>query len=290
MSISEWPEPIGVIGGGAVGIALARAFIDVGCAFAGLGLRDLSHTIDPALPARSIDTVAEHARLIVLAVPDRAILSVAQSRKWRDDQWLVHCAGSHPAALLADAAASAMPGAFHPLASFARPTVTRPSVSPFIDRVIAIDGPELVIAGLRSLATRLGARPLVVSAEARAAYHLSASLASNAFVALIAEATDVWASAGLDHDLALPALLPLIASTLTNLETVGIPAALTGPIARGDVATVEQHLAVFMADLTLAPIAEVYRALGLRAVALSRAQGRAEKSSLDQIEQLLRKS
>jgi predicted short-subunit dehydrogenase-like oxidoreductase (DUF2520 family) len=140
---------------------------------------------------------------------------------------------------------------------------------------------------LTALAERLDGRPLVVPASARNAYHLAASLASNAFVALEAMATDIWRAAGLDGDLALPALFPLIASTAGNLTRVGLPAALTGPIARGDVATVARHLAALTGDPELADILTVYQRLGRRAVELARAQGHAAPEALDAIQSLL---
>lgn len=153
--------------------------------------------------------------------------------------------------------------------------------------VIALDGSPEVVAGLWALAERLGGRPLVVTAAARPAYHLAASLASNALVALVAQAVEIWQMAGLAGELALPALLPLIASTQANLARVGLPQALTGPISRGDVATVARHIAVLGSAASLAEIAASYRALGLRAVTLARAQGRVPASDLEAIAALL---
>ena len=298
---------MGIIGAGAVGIALARALTSIGLPLVLMGIR--RPTMLPpemqAIPLGTPTEVAQRARLIFLTVPDSAILPTAQSLPWQAGQWVVHCAGSYPADLLTAAVAPALAGAFHPLAAFTRPDQVRHFPSPSANEeqgsrgatggvkgwghpVIALDGPPEVVAGLHALAERLGGRPLVVDAAARPAYHVAASLASNALVALVAEAVDVWHAAGLPAELALPALLPLIASTQANLATVGLPEALTGPIARGDVGTVARHLAVLEGDPALAEIAISYRALGLRAVALARAMGRAEPTALEQIEALLR--
>jgi predicted short-subunit dehydrogenase-like oxidoreductase (DUF2520 family) len=287
---SGWPEPLGIIGAGAVGCALAQALSAADVALAGIGTRDptrATQLVNPTL-ITTPTAVVNAARLIFLAVPDGVIASVAREHRWRADQWVVHCAGSQPAASLSAAVAPAQAGAFHPLASFARPQPGLPlSPDVFARHVIALDGAPALVSGLTALAERLGARPLVVPPAARAAYHLAASLASNALVALISDAVAVWQSAALDPDLALPALLPLVASTQANLERVGLPAALTGPIARGDTATVHQHLAALDAAPDLAPIAVTYRSLGLQAVALARAQGHANGAALDAIERML---
>lgn len=290
MNISDapppsWPSPVGIIGAGAVGYALASALMASHVPLVGLGTRDPARQQTSSTPPLlSAETIVAQARLVFLTVPDSVVAAVAASFPWRPEQWVVHCAGAHPAALLA--VAPAQSGAFHPLAAFPR-TTTPPQTNRFAGRVVAVDGAPGVIAGLRALAVRLGAQALIVPPAARPAYHLAASLASNALVALIANATDVWATAGLDPDLALPALLPLVASTHANLEQVGLPTALTGPIARGDVSTVARHLAVLASDPTLAPVTAIYRLLGQRAVALARAQGHAAPAALDEIDGLL---
>ncbi len=299
---SDWPDPlapdwhrtvrlpVGIIGAGAVGCALAHAFLAADVVLAGIGTSDPARTaqfIDPPLVVSPAAVIAA-ARLIFLTIPDDVLTTVARQYHWRKDQWVVHCAGSQPAALLSAEVAPAQAGAFHPLASFARPLPGSPPAQNLLaGHVVALDGPPPLVSALTALAERLGARPLAVPSAARAAYHLAASLASNALVALVAEAVAVWRSADLDPDLALPALLPLIASTQANLERVGLPDALTGPIARGDVATVSRHLAALAATPDLAPIATVYRALGMQAVALARAQGRADPVALDAIEHML---
>lgn len=300
---NPWPEPVGIIGAGAVGLAMARALVANGVPLAGIGSRDPAHaaqTYAPLLAGNPWATptyealfhtpteIVAQARLIFLAVPDGALAAVAATLPWRTDQWAVHCAGAQPAASIAAAVAPARAGAFHPLAAFPRPLPGQ-LIPPdrFAGRVVALDGPEDMVAALHALAERLGGLPLVVPPSARAGYHLAASLASNALVALVAQATDVWTSVGLDPALALPALVPLIASTQANLAHIGLPAALTGPIARGDATTVARHLALLSADPSLSSIAATYRLLGQRALTLAREQGHADPAALDEIARLL---
>ena len=91
----------------------------------------------------------------------------------------------------------------------------------------------------RHLATALGMRPFELAAEARAAYHAAASIASNFLVALEESAVSLLAAAGVEEGREL--LAPLVLRTAANWAEAG-PGALTGPIARGDTETVGRHL------------------------------------------------
>jgi len=84
----------------------------------------------------------------------------------------------------------------------------------------------------------LGGRRFEVPDEDRAAYHAAACIASNHFVALMGQVERVGASVGLPLD----AYLGLVRGTLSNVERLGPARALTGPAARGDVATINRHI------------------------------------------------
>ena len=153
----------------------------------------------------------------------------------------------------------------------------------FEKRVIAIDGPAEVRDILAALAIALGGIPLSVPPAARVGYHLAASMASNMLIALISQAKTIWIAAGLDPDLAFSALSPLLASTMQNLDQFGLPQALTGPIARGDLVTVQRHLEFLAATPALHAIDAVYRLLGQEATSLARMQERISPALLDAI-------
>jgi predicted short-subunit dehydrogenase-like oxidoreductase (DUF2520 family) len=89
----------------------------------------------------------------------------------------------------------------------------------------------------RGLATALGMRPVEIADEDRAAYHAAASIASNFLITLEAAAERLAASAGVDREL----LAPLVRATLENWASLGSECALTGPVARGDEATVTKQ-------------------------------------------------
>jgi predicted short-subunit dehydrogenase-like oxidoreductase (DUF2520 family) len=120
------------------------------------------------------------------------------------------------------------------------------------------------------LAERLGMRPFSVPEEYRAAYHAAAAIASNFLVALKESAAELLERAGIED--ARELLTPLVLRTALNWSERG-PEALTGPIARGDEATVERHLEALRQH---APeLVPVYEALAerTRAIAADRDDG-----------------
>jgi predicted short-subunit dehydrogenase-like oxidoreductase (DUF2520 family) len=122
------------------------------------------------------------------------------------------------------------------------------------------------------MATRLvrlvGGRPLELDGKRMPLYHAGAVMASNYVVALAQVARDLLVAAGVKESEALPALLPLLASAVENLGTAGLPDALTGPVVRGDVTTVERHVAMIEAK---APAAlDLYRRLGREVLEIAR--------------------
>ncbi|MCX6101238.1 MAG: DUF2520 domain-containing protein, partial [Candidatus Bipolaricaulota bacterium] len=102
-------------------------------------------------------------------------------------------------------------------------------------------------------------------------YHVSAVLASNYLVTLLDLASALWPELGATREEGLRALLPLVRGTIENVDRLGIPAALTGPIARGDAGTVAHHLEVLG---ELAPhVVPVYKELALHTVSVALAKG-----------------
>jgi predicted short-subunit dehydrogenase-like oxidoreductase (DUF2520 family) len=117
----------------------------------------------------------------------------------------------------------------------------------------------------------MGGRPFRIATEAKPLYHAAAVMACNYVVALEDVAVEMAAEAGLPRERALEALLPLVRGTVENLAQVGLPDALTGPIARGDVETVQRHLEA-LGPLGPAPN-QIYRVLGRAALRVARARG-----------------
>jgi predicted short-subunit dehydrogenase-like oxidoreductase (DUF2520 family) len=134
---------------------------------------------------------------------------------------------------------------FHPLLSFAGASAAGEHAG------AAFDGAGSAVAGTSptalafaaGLARLLGMTPFEIDDEGRAAYHAAASVASNFLVTLQAAAERIAAGAGLEPHEARALLVPLLRRTVENLAEHGPERALTGPIARGDHATVEAQRA-----------------------------------------------
>ena len=208
-----------LIGPGRAGRSLAAALVDAGCDVRGV----LAHGEDVSDAARGVD-------LLVLSTPDSAIRSVAQAVEPVDDTVVMHLSGSLGLDVLSP----------HRRRASLHPLVPLPTAE--VGRIRLRSGVTFAVAGdqmATTLAHLLGGWPVEVDDEHRAAYHAAACIASNHLVAVLGQAERVAASAGVGLD----AVLGLARASLADVAELGPTAALTGPAARGDVATLERHRA-----------------------------------------------
>nr|MDJ0974330.1 DUF2520 domain-containing protein [Planctomycetota bacterium] len=154
------------------------------------------------------------------------------------------------------------------------------------DTFFFLEGDEEAVDILRSTVIALGGRPITMGSQGKALYHAGAAAASNFLVTLIEYAVQLFFRAGVPRETALGALLPLIKGTVENLEAVGLPDALTGPIARGDVGTVKRHMKAL--ESIPGDTVRLYRLLGWRTVDLALRKGNLEAEDAEKIRDLLR--
>jgi predicted short-subunit dehydrogenase-like oxidoreductase (DUF2520 family) len=183
-----------------------------------------------------VSKAGRHARIVIVATPDAAIeattLAVAPSLE--RNALVVHLAGSLGVGVFAplqEIRPDVRVGALHPLQSL-------PSVSIGLER---LPGSWAAIAGdpeVQELADALELRTFTLPEGERARYHATAVVASNHLVALLGQVERLAASAGVPFE----AFAPLAEASLMNAFGLGARAALTGPVARGDLATVVDHL------------------------------------------------
>jgi predicted short-subunit dehydrogenase-like oxidoreductase (DUF2520 family) len=227
------------------------------------------------------------ADVVVLAVRDEAIAEMAGQIMARvsDEATppiLLHCAGALPA----EEAFGSLPrrplgvGVVHPLRALAGAE----GDARFDGVVFAVEGDGPGREAALRLVERVGGTPLVLEAAQLPRYHAAAALVSNHAVGLVDAGVELLVSVGLPREQATLALAGLLASTAQNLRRVGLPEALTGPIARGDVAVVARHL---LAVRPLAEVAALYRATARRVAKVAADKGRATRDALVRIAALL---
>lgn len=275
MSSAVAQHQVFVFGAGKVGKGLARALRRAGYAV----------TLRPqrkGLPARRID-----AEILVIAVRDRDVPRVAEELQRRAlvghrPVVVAHCAGALGPEALEKARSEAVSIAqMHPMISFATPEAT-----PDLTRgQLLVSGDARAVRVLVALGRRLGMTPRQLPGLDRVAYHAAAGLVANGAAALAAGGQALLAAAGVDAETAAAMLGPLLRSVAENVERLGLPEALTGPVRRGDAAGVEKHLAVLR---RLAPdLVPFYVAAARVQLPLARALGDGEASGFDAIEQFL---
>jgi predicted short-subunit dehydrogenase-like oxidoreductase (DUF2520 family) len=281
---------IGFIGAGTVGTALAIILGEKGYNFVGASRRTSAGPNVHGTPVSNFrilpdnQSVADAADLVFITTSDDAIGTVAQEVRWRPGQSVIHCSGADSTAVLEPARqAGAQVGGFHPLQTFAS---VRQAVENLPGSTFALEAEEPLLTTLKRMAEDAGGKWITLDAEDKPAYHAAAVLASNYLVTLVKMATDLWKTFDISSDEAVTALMPLIRGTLHNIETVGLPDCLTGPIARGDTGTLRKHLTTISAKTpSLLP---AYRELGLQTIPVSLAKGKISEDQAREMETTLK--
>ena len=271
----EGRPTLGFIGTGPVGTALAVAFHRAGWPVGAVASRDVGRRerfvslVPGALAFADARTLPDACHLVFLTVPDDAIRSVASSLRLYSGQAIVHTSGALGAEVLAPAlAAGTQAGSFHPLVAFA--DVER-AVAALHGATIAVEGEPPLVGLLAEMAETVGGVPVRLPPGSKPAYHAAAVLAAAGVVSLLDAIAELARLAGLTESEALAVYVPLMEGTLDNARSLGIHAALTGPMTRGDVGTIEAHARTLVAQ---APeVVQLHREITLRALAIAEARG-----------------
>ncbi|MGZ8177191.1 Rossmann-like and DUF2520 domain-containing protein [Williamsia sp. SKLECPSW1] len=285
--ISNWPAParltVGVVSAGRVGSTVGAALEAAGHVVGGVVARsDHSRAraarLLPDSQILDLPDVVSRSELLVIAVPDaelqQVVADIAASGTLKPGTLVAHTAGAHGIGIL------------HPLAALGATTLAMHPAMTFVDSdddvrrlhtacfgVTAAD--EIGYAVASALVLEMGGEPVRVREEARTLYHASLAHGANHLVALISDALEGLRIALAGQELpgqdlvdarpgGLPArvLGPLVTAALQNTLELG-PAALTGPVARGDADAVARHLAAL--DEADPDLAGAYRAMAARA-------------------------
>ena len=273
---SAAPGTLALVGPGRAGTTIALALFEVGWQVTAVAGRSpdapSTRTAAACLGADTslVSDAGRGAALVIVATPDRSISAAAQAvgPSIEPGALVLHLAGSiglDAFDALRELRSDVRVGAVHPLQSF-------PSSSTGIERV---RGSWAAVAGdpqAAELARALGMRPFDLPDSERGLYHAAAVVASNHLVGLLGQVERLAAAAGVPFE----AFAPLVRSSVANAFNVGPARALTGPVSRGDLATVEEHLRSLdpgERDSYRALAREVARLTGRRDNALDRLLG-----------------
>jgi len=258
---------VGIIGPGRAGLGLALALRRAGADVLGVhGRREKKVPRGLALSVGGTPPWLGHAEVVLLAVRDDALAPLVRelaAARRRRGQVFLHLSGALTSSVLAPLRrGGAHSGSMHPLMTVS--AVPGRAASHFRGAAFVLEGDAVAVRVARRLARALGGAPVTVRAAAKARYHAGAVFASNYVVAALAAAERLLVGAGFSRRAARRALAPLTQASVDNLAHSGPVASLTGPIARGDAATVRRHLAV-LDPATRA----LYAALGRAALRLA---------------------
>lgn len=281
-----------IVGCGKVGTALAIFLTRAGYRPAGFASKRLSsakHVADIVHSDRFTDVpwdITPHAEVVFITTPDGAITEtcnvIARHTGFADKAVVMHCSGALSSSVLSEAkTCGAWIGSMHPLQSFAK---ADHKTDPFQGIVISLEGDDPAVNLAKTMAVDLGAKVVTLLTEAKTLYHASAVVASNYLVTLIDLAVQLMEDAGINRQEAFNLLKPLIEGTLSNIGNVGVQKALTGPIARGDVKTVEKHIEEI--GFRRPELLTLYKILAFYTIEIAAAGGSISDSSIKELKRL----
>ncbi|GAA1519970.1 Rossmann-like and DUF2520 domain-containing protein [Brevibacterium permense] len=281
---------IGIIGCGRVGASIGAAWRQAGHAIIGVSATstaslERAEDMLPGVPVLDPDAIAERAELVLIAVPDDEIAplvtGLADLGRIHAGQILIHCSGRYGTDVLeAGTRLGALPIALHPSLTF---TGTEVDLSRLRQATIAVTAPAPIRPVGEALVVELGAEPIDIAEADRPLYHAAITHASNHSITILAEAMELLTEAGVADPSAV--LHTLVDASVANTMQNG-PKALTGPISRGDVGTIEAHLAAlseFSLSRSNPAVRNSYIALARSTAAKALAMGRITEAQAQQI-------
>jgi len=280
---------IGFIGVGKVGTAFGTRLAEKG--FPVRGAMDIlpaeASRFSGSLPECAVyptaQALADAMDFVFITTPDDIIGEVAGAVKWRPGQSVIHCSGANSTAVLDPAREKgAHVGCMHPCNTFAS---IQQSLENLPGSTFTLEAEEPVFSDLKAFAAALNGRWMQLHEEDKALYHASVCIACNYLYTLVHLATDLWKHFDIPQQDAVSACMPILTGTMNNIEKVGFPGCLTGPIARGDVGTIRKHIAALAEkEPSLVPL---YKTLGLATIPIGLAKGTLSEPKAAELRTLL---
>jgi predicted short-subunit dehydrogenase-like oxidoreductase (DUF2520 family) len=286
-------KKVAIIGAGKVGTAIGYLLSRRGYRIVGVASRTLKSSkkavsfIGHGDASKDLGKIAGQADIIFITTSDEAIENVckklASSRCLVQGTYIFHTCGALPSSILVSAKKVGLYiGSIHPLQSLAD---VKEAVKRLKGSFFCIEGDRKAINVAKKIVSDLKGRCLTVSVDRKPLYHAGAAVVSNFLVSTINFGLELNEAAGIKRERALKALMPLIHGTVGNIETIGIPAALTGPIARGDAEIISRHLKTICKEKK--EFLNLYSELGMHTVKIAQKKGTLNKKKAREILSLL---
>ena len=280
---------IGFVGAGVVGGSLAVALWQKGYPVVAVASRtftsaqSLASRVAGCVPFASVQGAADVSDVVFITTPDDAIEQVASGISWRTGQGVAHCSGAASLNVFHQAVRQgAVAGAFHPLQAISS---VENGVSSIPGTTFGIEGDGEMRGFLKDTALAIGGRPVFLNAEDKPLYHLSGVMMGGLLTTMAAVVAELWEVFGIERAEGLKALIPMMRQVSYNLESSGLPGAVAGPYARGDVGTVRKHLEALRSR---APhVLPLYRELALAGLPFAIEKGTLKPETAEEIRDLV---
>ncbi len=285
-------KKVGIIGAGVVGTAIGVVLYDKGYEIT--GIHDKKSESTKTLVERigcttyaSPQEVSRSSDILFITTNDSAIPAVvdelALSKAFGCGQVLIHMSGAQTSAIFDKARTFGARGlSLHPLQSFANLDM---AIANIPGSIFSIEGDQDTHVIAIDLVKRLQGEYFFIDQEAKPLYHAGACVVSNYLVTLVNLGINLLQISGVSRELAGKALLPLIKGTIRNIENAGIPDALTGPIARGDISTIVKHLDCM--EEGGADLLPLYSCLGYYTAQIAQEKGTIDGEQGHQLQEIL---
>lgn len=239
---------IGIIGMGHVGPVIGSALRAVGHTIVGVSAsseesRERADALLPGIPILSVEEIVSRCQMVVLTVPDDQleglVKGLAELGAWQSSQLVVHTSGAHGIDILRPASGmGAIPLAIHPAMTF---TGTSVDVPRLVGTPFAVTAPAIALPIAQALVVEMGGEPFEIAEEDRGVYHAALNHGANFLATVVAQSKQILSTVGIDDPGTF--LRPLCEAALDRALRAG-DRGVSGPIPRGDVGTIREHLSV----------------------------------------------
>lgn len=240
---------VGIIGAGKVGCSIGKYLKEQGLLVSGYFSKskesvDVAATFTETKAFSSMEEIVAESDILFLTTPDGVIQDVWENMAKMPMQGKIIChfSGSLSSAVFSDREKAGVSGcSIHPMYAFSDKFTSHENLKSVI---FTMEGDEAALQVMKPFWEKLGNKVRVISSEKKARYHCAAAMASNLMVGLYQMSLDMLEDCGFSQSQGKELLTPLVQGNIQKVLATSPKEALTGPVERNDVETIEKHLAI----------------------------------------------